>query len=95
MDDTQLLLWWQGLHPCNLVLGWVEFFIGCAFLVLLYSRLKANFLIVWLVGNGVGHQMSGKEKIGGVDKAIIPCECAFRAFGTPPGSRKEYSPAFG
>jgi hypothetical protein len=31
----------------------VEFFIGCAFLALLYSRLKAKFLVVWLVGNAV------------------------------------------
>lgn len=53
MDSSQLLMWWQGLHPCNVVLDWVAFFIGVSFLALLYSRLKAGFLIVWLVANGV------------------------------------------
>ena len=51
MDNNQLLTWWQTLHSCNTALDWITIPLGVLSLALIYIRVRAGFLLIFIVAN--------------------------------------------
>jgi len=53
MTDSQLLTVWETIHPFNGTLDWIMFLCTFPVLAMLFIRLRARFLLFFLVGNAV------------------------------------------
>lgn len=48
MESNEWLMWWRTIHSCNAMVGWIVNFLGIATLVLMYLRIQATFLLVFV-----------------------------------------------
>ena len=53
MTDDRLSTLWNAMHPLNGTLDWALFLCTFPVLTLLFLRIRARFLLVFLVGNAV------------------------------------------
>jgi uncharacterized BrkB/YihY/UPF0761 family membrane protein len=51
MDSNQLLILWRTLHSCNAIMDWITLPLGVIALVLIFIRVRARFLLLFIAAN--------------------------------------------